>query len=178
MTIKAENQAMNEAIALPTSTSAKGIELIHSFEGYAAKLPNGDCKAYPDPATGGKPFTIGWGTTTDEQGKPLAPGAVWTRDRADARFKQHLRQFEESVIRALGPAIYSTTQSQFDAFVSFAYNLGPANLAKSTLLKKHKAGDYNGAAAQFAAWNKAAGRVMAGLTRRRDAEAALYRGVL
>jgi lysozyme len=58
--------------------------------------------------------------------------------------------------------------------VSFAYNVGPANLASSTLLKKHKAGDYAGAAAEFAKWNKANRKVMAGLTRRRAAEAALY----
>ena len=58
--------------------------------------------------------------------------------------------------------------------VCFAYNCGVANLKSSTLLRKHKAGDYAGAAKEFARWNKAAGKVMAGLTRRRAAEAALY----
>ena len=58
--------------------------------------------------------------------------------------------------------------------VSFAYNVGVGNLSASTLLKKHKAGDFKGAAAEFARWNKAAGKVMTGLTRRRAAEAALY----
>lgn len=153
-------------------TSAKGIELIHSFEGYAFALPDGSVRAYPDPATGGKPWTIGWGSTTDEDGKPIAPNTVWSRQRADARFSQHLGQFEESVLNLLDGS--PVTQSQFDALVSFSYNIGATNLAKSTLLKKHKSGDYVGARAEFAKWNKANGRVMAGLTRRRAAEAALY----
>jgi lysozyme len=59
--------------------------------------------------------------------------------------------------------------------VSFTFNIGIGKFRGSTLLKLHKAGDYAGAAAQFVRWNKAAGRVMAGLTRRRLAEAALYR---
>ena len=58
--------------------------------------------------------------------------------------------------------------------VSFAYNVGLGNLASSTLLKLHKAGDHAGAAAQFARWNKAAGKVLPGLTRRRTAESQLY----
>lgn len=77
-----------------------------------------------------------------------------------------------------------TTQGQFDALVSFAYNVGldiddddkAEGLGDSTLLRKHLAGDFAGAAAQFALWNKNDGRVMNGLTRRRAAEAALYRG--
>jgi len=82
------------------------------------------------------------------------------------------RRLAAKVEAALGGA--ATTQAQFDAMVSFAYNVGVANLQSSTLLKKHKAGDHAGAAAEFAKWNKAAGRVMPGLTRRRAAEAALY----
>ena len=58
--------------------------------------------------------------------------------------------------------------------VSLAYNIGMGNFSASTLLRKHKAGDHAGAAAQFAVWNKANKKVMAGLTRRRAAEAALY----
>jgi len=163
------DRAEGAAPATPVQTSAAGIKLIHQFEG---------CKltAYPDPGTGGAPWTIGWGSTTDENGKPIAPGTVWTQERADKRFVQHLGQFERQVIRLLGGAIASTTQSQFDALVSFAYNVGATALGGSTLLKKHKAGDYVGAAAEFARWNKAGGRVMAGLTRRRTAEAELYRG--
>jgi hypothetical protein len=66
-------------------------------------------------------------------------------------------------------------QNQFDALVSFAYNCGEGNLGKSTLLRRLNAGDYKGAAAQFAAWNKGGGQVLKGLVRRRAAEAALFR---
>jgi GH24 family phage-related lysozyme (muramidase) len=76
------------------------------------------------------------------------------------------------VAGAIGAA--PTSQHQFDAMVSFAYNIGVANLAGSTLLKLHKAGDFAGAQQQFGRWNKAAGKVLPGLTRRRAAEAALY----
>lgn len=159
----------------PAQTSAKGIALIHSFEGFAKLLPDGRVQAYPDPGTGGAPWTIGFGSTTDEHGKAIKPGTIWTRQKAERRFVQHLGQFERDVIAALGSAVHATSQAQFDALVSFTYNVGPANLRSSTLLRKHKAGDYAGAAAEFARWNRAAGRVMAGLTRRRAAEAALYR---
>ena len=157
----------------PAQTSVAGIKLIHDFEGYARRLPNGDCQAYPDPGTGGKPWTIGWGSTTDENGKPIQPGTVWTRERADKRFAQHLGQFEREVIRALGSAIDGTSQAQFDALVSFHYNTGA--IGRATLTKLHKAGRFAEAAAEFLKWNRAGGRVMAGLTRLRQAEAAMYR---
>lgn len=155
-------------------TSKAGVDLIHMFEGYATRLPDGSAKAYPDPGTGGKPWTIGWGSTTDEQGKPIAPGTIWTRERADARFVKHLAQFEAGVREGLRGA--PVTQAQFDAMVSFAYNLGVGALQGSTLMRKHRAGDYVGAQAEFGRWNKAAGRVMKGLTRRRAAEARMYGG--
>lgn len=144
------------------------IKLVQEFEGCAKKLPNGSIQAYPDPATGGDPWTIGWGTT----GPDVKKGTVWTQKQCDDRFVDHLNEFGEKVAKLIGNA--PTTQNQFDAMVSFAYNVGPANLSASTLLKKHKAKDYKGAAAEFAKWNKANKKVMAGLTRRRAAEAALY----
>ncbi len=149
------------------TTSRKGIDLIHSFEGLRLD-------AYPDPGTGGAPWTIGWGATTDLQGKPIKPGTKWTREQADERFAVHLAKFEADVNRILNGA--STTQGQFDSLVSFAYNLGPSALEGSTLMRLHKAGKFEEAAEQFKRWNRAAGRVMAGLTRRRLAEAKLYRG--
>lgn len=148
-------------------TSQRGIDLIHSFE--SLKLT-----AYPDPGTGGKPWTIGWGSTTDENGNPIPPSTVWTKERADARFAKDLTRFESAVSKLIGNT--PTTQGQFDALVSFAYNVGegPNGLAGSTLLRKHNARDYKSAAAEFARWNRSGGRVMAGLTRRRKAEAELY----
>lgn len=154
------------------SVSPAGIALIHGFEGYEKKRADGSVQAYPDPATGGKPWTIGFGSTTDERGQPITPGTVWSRERAEARFRSHLTDFEAGVSKAIGSA--ATSQAEFDAMASLAYNVGLDNFASSTLLKKHRAGDKAGARAEFAKWNRAAGRVMAGLTRRRAAEAALY----
>jgi len=147
--------------------------LIEEFEGYAKKLPDGGVQAYPDPATGGKPWTIGIGSTTNESGQPIAPGTIWTRERAVARFKAHLAEFGEGVDKLL--AGKPATAAQKAALTSLAYNIGLGALAGSTVLRRHRAGDYAGAANAFAMWNKAAGKVMAGLTRRRAAEAELYR---
>jgi lysozyme len=69
------------------------------------------------------------------------------------------------------------TDYQFDALVSFTYNCGEGNLAKSTLLKKVNAEDHAGAAKEFHKWNKANGKVLAGLTRRRASESLLYQGI-
>jgi GH24 family phage-related lysozyme (muramidase) len=153
----------------PAQTSAAGMALIKSFEGYARKRADGSVEAYPDPGTGGDPWTIGWGST----GPDIKPGTVWTRAQADERFAQHIGRFEREVIAALGDAIHATSQPQFDALVSFQYNTGA--IASSTLLRKHKAGDYAGAANEFGRWKKAGGKVLPGLVRRRAAEAQLYR---
>lgn len=147
--------------------------LVEKWEGYAKKLPNGDCQAYPDPGTGGEPWTIGIGSTTDENGKPVKPGDVWTRERAVARFRAHLEEFGEGVDRAIGDA--PTTPEQKAAMTSLAYNIGLPAFARSTVLRRHKAGTYETAAQAFAMWKKAGGRVMQGLVNRRADEARLYR---
>jgi lysozyme len=151
-----------------------GLALIQSFEGCAKRRRDGSIVAYPDPGTGGAPWTIGWGSTTDEQGQAIAPGTVWTQARCDARFAAHVAEFAERVDTMLGET--PTSPAQFDALVSLAYNIGVRALETSTLLRLHRASDHAAAAAQFARWNRAGGRVLAGLTRRRAAEAALYRG--
>ncbi|RYD60275.1 MAG: lysozyme [Verrucomicrobiaceae bacterium] len=141
--------------------STAGISLIKEFEGTRLK-------AYPDPGTGGAPWTIGVGHT----GPEVKPGMVITEAQSDNYLHSDLAKFEKTVNTLVKAAI---TQPMFDALVSFAYNCGPANLKTSTLLKKVNAGDFAGAANEFAKWNKAAGRVLNGLTRRRAAEAALFR---
>lgn len=143
-----------------------GIALIKSFEGCARLRPDGMVEAYPDPGTGGKPFTIGWGST----GPDVGPTTVWTQAQCDNRFERDLVRYADDVSRAIGDA--PTTQRQFDAMVSFHYNTG--SIAKATLTKKHIAGDYAGAKAEFGRWIHAGGRVMNGLVRRRGQEAELY----
>ncbi len=148
--------------------SSDCVKLIHEFEGCEKRRADGRFDAYPDPGSGGDPWTIGWGTT----GPDVQRGVIWTQQECDDRFAQDLNRFAGSVANVIGVA--ATTQHQFDALVSFAYNVGIGNLKSSTLLKKHKAGDFAGAANEFGRWNKASGKVMKGLTRRRAAEAALY----
>lgn len=150
------------------NTGPKGIALIKRFEGLAKLMPDGSVHAYPDPGTGGKPYTIGFGAT----GPDIGPNTVWTQAQCETRLKFDLSRFERDV-EHLAP---HTSQDQFDALVSFTFNCGTANLKSSTLLRKHNAGDYAGAAAEFGKWTRAAGRVLPGLVRRRAAEAALYRG--
>lgn len=141
--------------------SKAAFDTIKRFEG---------CKlaAYPDPGTGNDPWTIGWGAT----GPGISRGVTWTQPQADDRLESDVTKFALGVDALLQGK--PTTQPQFDAMVSFAFNVGLGNLKTSTLLSMHLAGNYQGAAAQFLRWNKAAGHVMAGLTKRRQAEAALY----
>lgn len=142
--------------------SPAGVKLMHQFEGCRLS-------AYADPGSDdGHPWTIGWGST----GPGIAKGVVWTQQQADDRFVADLAKFAAKVRDVLGGT--ATTQAQFDAMVSLAYNIGMKALGGSTVLRKHRAGDYAGAQAAFSMWNKNDGAVMAGLTRRRAAEAALY----
>lgn len=148
--------------------SDRCLALIQSFEGYAKKLPDGGCEAYPDPATKADPWTIGYGST----GPDIHRGTVWTKRQAEERFAHDIEKFAAKVEGLLRGAL--TTQHQFDALVALAYNIGLGNLGSSTLLRKHRARDYLRAADEFLKWNRAAGKVMPGLTRRRAAERALY----
>lgn len=146
------------------TVSQAAIDLIHSFESFRAN-------AYKDPGSkNGLPITIGWGSTSDLQGKPIKLGDVWTREQADAKFKQDIDRFSADVIAEAGPS----TQGQIDAMVSFAYNAGIGAFRSSTLLKKHKAEDYKGAAVEFGKWVFNDGKRMNGLVRRREAERKLY----
>lgn len=135
-----------------------GLETIKTFEGCRLK-------AYRCPA--GIP-TLGWGRTTN-----VHMGDTMTQAQADAWLDHEYDSFETAVHKAIDGA--ETTPNQLGAMVSLAYNIGIGNFKASTLLRLHHAGDHKAAAAQFGRWNKAAGKVLAGLTRRRAAEAALYR---
>ncbi len=137
-------------------TSPQGIALIREFEGFRAE-------AYRDPVG---IWTIGYGFT-----KGVRQGDTMTREQADQRLRVELADYEAGVLRVTGGNL---TQAQFDALVSFAWNVGVKGMAGSSVIKAHVRGDHQAAARAFALWNKAGGKVWPGLTRRRAAEAALY----
>jgi lysozyme len=146
-----------------TSTSTAGLNLIKSFEGLMLK---------PYKCSAGVP-TIGYGNTFYESGKKVSMSdAVITESRATELLAWSIKKFEQYVDSYCRDDI---SQNQFDALVSFCYNLGPANLKSSTLLKKvNKDPNDPTIRAEFLKWNKAGGRALKGLTRRREAEANLY----
>ncbi|MCM6993630.1 lysozyme [Enterobacter roggenkampii] len=142
-------------------TSDKGIALLKEFEG---------CKltAYQDSVG---VWTIGYGWTQPVDGKPIRAGMTIKQETAERLLKTGLVRYESDVSRLVKVGM---TQGQFDALVSFTYNLGARSLSTSTLLRKLNTGDYAGAADEFLRWNKAGGKVLNGLTRRREAERALF----
>lgn len=137
-------------------TSQRGINLIKSFESLRLE-------AYRCPAG---IYTIGYGHTAG-----VRRGDVIDEQKAEQLLAEDLRKFE-AVVNRVCPGI---NQNQFDALVSFTFNLGETNLCKSTLLKRVKINP-NGRSIymEFLRWNRANGEVLAGLTRRRRAEADLY----
>lgn len=139
--------------------SDKGLELIKSFEGLSLK-------AYPDPGTGGEPITIGYGHTGG-----VKLGDEITQEEADELLRLDVHRFEECVNESVEVEM---TQGMFDALVSFSYNCGCASLKASTLLKLLNQGNKEAAAQQFGRWNKSVGKVLPGLTRRREAEKKLF----
>jgi lysozyme len=119
-------------------------------------------EAYPDPGTGGEPWTIGVGHTGG-----VKPGDRITKDQAIDFLAADLQSAEKAVAGAVKVPL---SQNEFDALVSFVFNVGAGAFRSSTLLKLLNVGDRRGAADQFLRWDKAGGRVMAGLTRRRADE--------
>jgi lysozyme len=140
--------------------SERCLALIREFEGLRLE-------AYPDPASGGEPWTLGFGHT-----KGVKRGDTCTPEQAEAWLREDAAEAEAQVL--------STTQllnrNQLDAVVSFVFNLGITKFRKSTMLQKISAGDFVGAAAEFKRWNLGGGKAMPGLVRRRAAEAALFAG--
>lgn len=125
--------------------------------------------AYPDPASGGDPWTIGYGST----GAAIRKGVVWTLGQALADLEIRLRALDAQLV---GLHHNKVTQNQHDAFVSLSYNIGIGSFANSTVLKDHLAKNYAHAALAFTWYNKAHGMIMQGLVNRRHAEALLYLG--
>jgi GH24 family phage-related lysozyme (muramidase) len=138
-------------------TSQNGIDLIKSFEGLRTHT-------YKDAV--GVP-TIGYGHT----GSDVKMGQQISQAQAEQLLRGDLSKFEAAVRKEVKVPL---TQGQFDALVSFTYNLGPNALHDSQLLKKLNAGDYAGAQAEFGKFVHAGGKVLPGLQRRREEEAALF----
>lgn len=136
--------------------SADGIALIKSFEGLYLR-------AYRCPAG---VLTIGWGST-----EGVREGAVISEDEAEEMLHKELERFEEAVNHLVKVPL---TQHQFDALVSFSYNVGSRALEHSTLLRKLNDGDYNAVPAELGRWVRGGGRVLQGLVRRRRAEGMLW----
>ena len=137
------------------NTSQNGIDLIKHFEGC-------ELKAYKCPAG---VWTIGYGHI-----KGVQEGDVITEQQADEMLVEELYEYENYINTLVNVPL---NQSQYDALVSWVYNLGSSNLQASTLLKVLNAGDYDNVPEQIMRWNKAGGKVLEGLTRRRQAEADL-----
>ena len=126
-------------------------------------------RAYPDPATGGDPWTIGYGTT----GPTIKNGLMWTQTQADAALLEDVKELGRDVQACCKRSLEPHERA---ALVSFAYNVGIGALRNSTLLRLLNAGETMKAADQFLRWNRAAGKVMRGLTKRRQAERQLFLG--
>jgi lysozyme len=140
----------------------EGADLIKSFEG--CKLKAYQCSA--------KKWTIGYGNTFFEDGTPVVAGNAISQEKAEQLFELIANEFAAKVAKLVTSNV---TENQFGALVSFAYNCGVVNLQKSTLLKKVNANHNDQSIrAEFAKWNKAGGKVLAGLARRREAESNLY----
>jgi GH24 family phage-related lysozyme (muramidase) len=158
-----------------TTISDKGLTLIKNGEGFAKKIGNNQVQAYPDPVSGGAPYTIGYGTTYID-GKPVQPGTIISFQRAEELFLQQIKtQYLPVVTKSIRAIV---TQSMIDACTSLCYNMGPS-FAKSSIVTNLNRGDYQAAANSFLLYNKARGpdgalKEVAGLTRRRREESELF----
>ena len=137
----------------------EGLALIKKFEGC-------ELKAYQCSAG---VWTIGYGHTKD-----VVEGMEITQEQAEQMLVDELHEYESYINKYVTVAL---SQNQFDALVSWVYNLGPANLKASTMLKVLNSGKYEDVPSQMKRWNKAGGKVLEGLIRRREAEACLFKGM-
>ena len=138
--------------------SQEGLDLIKKFEGC-------ELKAYQDSVG---VWTIGYGHT-----KGVEEGQEITQDEAEEMLASELDEYE-GYIRDMVEC--DLEQCQFDALVAWVYNLGPTNLRSSTMLKRLNANDLDDVPNQIKRWDKAGGKVLAGLVRRREAESLLFEG--
>ena len=143
--------------------SKEGIALIKKFEGCPQK--DGMCYSYQDSVG---VWTLGFGFT-----KGVGPDSKITIEEAEKRLMEELSEYEGYVNKLV---TVDLSQNQFDSIVAFTYNLGPTNLSQSTLLKEINSNNFFSVPNEIRRWNKAGGRVLDGLIRRREAEALLFLG--
>jgi lysozyme len=147
--------------------SAAGLAAIREHESLRLK-------AYPDPgSSNGLPVTVGFGATRRMDGGPWQLGDVITEAEAVELLERDTQEAQDAVNKLVEVPL---RQGQFDALVSFTMNVGQGAFSDSTLLRLLNSGDYHGAEMQFQRWNLNDGQVMAGLTKRRAAEAAMFAG--
>ena len=136
--------------------SEEGLSLINKFEG---------CRLEAYKCSGGV-WTIGYGHTEN-----VNEGDTITQEKADKLLKSDIESFEVYVNYSV---MVELDQGQFDALVAWTFNLGPGNLRESTMLKKLNKADYTSVPNEMKRWNKAGGKTLDGLIRRRNAEALLF----
>jgi lysozyme len=143
------------------------LDLITKFEGFVDHW-------YADPAHGWSVPTCCYGHT-DAAGEPkyaATKAKKFTKAEGRAILLRDLKKYEDAVRKYVKVPL---NENQYGALVSFCFNVGPGNLQKSTLVKKLNAGDYASVPAELAKWNKSNRKVLAGLTRRREAEGVLFK---
>src|SRR5262245_41144757 len=146
-----------------TNVPDAAVDLVEDFEGFRAN-------PYRCPAG---VWTIGFGSTRDANGKPVCPTTpAVTQEQARELARRDLMA---AAAEGAGSVHVPLTEGQTAALEDFVYNLGSGNFRSSTLLRKLNAGDYEGAALEFAKWNLGGGHVLAGLVRRRAAETNLFK---
>lgn len=141
-----------------------GIDLIKEFEGFKGQ-------AYRCPAG---VWTVGYGHTSRAGWPRVFPNTVVSKDVAEEILKIDLKRFEEDIKNTLGESVNSLNDNQYSALVSLCYNIGSGAFAKSSAVKLIRAGKIEEAAQRILPWNKAGGKVLKGLVRRRKAEYELY----
>lgn len=160
MGTRTQKNTNNNRKAHQMNLNQAGIDLIKEFEGL-------NLTAYPDPASGGEPWTIGYGST----GPGIIPGVVWTQEQADERLTSDLTDTANQISKAIR---VNLNDNQFSAIVSLAYNVGVGAVVGSTLLVLVNNGHNDLASSEFPKWDHAGGQVMQGLLNRRLAEQVLF----
>lgn len=172
-------------------------DILVPFEGYHLALPDGSCKAYPDPYSAigkgliakkdipflsdeqlikaGHPWTIGFGSTFDIDGSPVKPGMIWSRQKA-IEVKQHVLSSFLKTLLLLSPSLVKQPAKRVAGILSWFYNLGPGNYRVSTFKRKIDREEWTEAGEECKKWNKAGGVVSRGLQRRRNLEALYIAG--